>query len=753
MDIVAESLSAKILKSREVLVNGQDIMDYIRSKLSTAVEFSGVYDDIDNIPLSAQFNGSIVIVDSKEYIYSDKSEPNHWQEIGDETAVRQLATDLAAVSGEVSAIFDDISYIKSISANYKTYADTTTQLSSDGYALTADIPTYSDISSNIHLSDYALTNNVSTAIELEQQFNGAKAYIDFVKSYADNISSKVDNLSNDLIYATVSTDTSLEGLTASTGDAGTRKLVFKPSYFGMNSSDELKSIVLQTRSNSSGYGITSAYIRVRKYNGLGDGGEIIGTSKCFNWPTQNSKNIQIDFDQVIQFNSPIEQYYFECLSADASSNLGIVKVLGMAMRVLNSADPKLPQISGNYFVTGIYNGNETIFSQLRPPLSVNYRHAYSMADLSAQVDEKYDQLVGQNTDLSSADTIYGAKAYASDLVNSLDATDTPTTGKFVVAVSQENGVISVQKASLTIPEGLSSYAATVANLSNDGYALTSTTSQVANELSNAISSKVYVGNLQTGEHTDLSVLKVTANEYEQLVADANSSGVDLSNNVIYIVSSDSMNMYGEKILNLTMEEDNEPSEATNKHYVDSQISDLSDKIDDLSTYEQTKSQLIVDGFAQTSSIPSYNDISTNIHLSDYALSNDVSSKVDLEAAFNEKLDAVAGAKAFSELSTYSLYEHVSYNGLIWECISAITAPGQWNENNWRITDMTSPDATLDVTADDRLRVVSADGSIIWQQGYNITQEQYSAITANIDALSSLVTAANNSLETILNESL
>ena len=68
---------------------------------------------------------------------------------------------------------------------------------------------------------------------------------------------------------------------------------------------------------------------------------------------------------------------------------------------------------------------------------------------------------------------------------------------------------------------------------------------------------MYVGNLQTGEHTDLSVLKVTANEYEQLVVDANSSSVDLSNNVIYIVSSDNMNMYGEKILNLTMTEDDE----------------------------------------------------------------------------------------------------------------------------------------------------------------------------------------------------
>lgn len=91
----------------------------------------------------------------------------------------------------------------------------------------------------------------------------------------------------------------------------------------------------------------------------------------------------------------------------------------------------------------------------------------------------------------------------------------------------------------------------------------------------------------------------------------------------------------------------------------------------------------------------------------------MSSKIDLENRFNEKLDATVGAKPFSELSTYSLYEHVSHNGLIWECTTAITTGGPWNDANWQITDMTSPDATLDVTSDDRLRVVSADGSVIW----------------------------------------
>jgi hypothetical protein len=90
MDIVAESLSAKILKSREVLVNGKDIMDYIRSKLSTAVEFNGVYNSLKEAEAAgANFNGSIVIVGSMEYIWYDKD--NTWHEIGDETAVGKLA--------------------------------------------------------------------------------------------------------------------------------------------------------------------------------------------------------------------------------------------------------------------------------------------------------------------------------------------------------------------------------------------------------------------------------------------------------------------------------------------------------------------------------------------------------------------------------------------------------------------------------------------------------------------------------------
>lgn len=109
MDIVAESLSAKILKSREVLVNGQDIMDYIRSKLSVAVEFSGVYDSLEEANAAgANFNGSIVIVGSMEYIWSDKD--NSWHEIGDETVVGQLVEYFDALSAKVDNLSNDLIY-------------------------------------------------------------------------------------------------------------------------------------------------------------------------------------------------------------------------------------------------------------------------------------------------------------------------------------------------------------------------------------------------------------------------------------------------------------------------------------------------------------------------------------------------------------------------------------------------------------------------------------------------------------------
>lgn len=60
---------------------------------------------------------------------------------------------------------------------------------------------------------------------------------------------------------------------------------------------------------------------------------------------------------------------------------------------------------------------------------------YSMAEVEGKVEEKFNELIGSSSDLSSASTINGAKKYANDLVGSLNVEDSQTSGQFVVAVS------------------------------------------------------------------------------------------------------------------------------------------------------------------------------------------------------------------------------------------------------------------------------------------------------------------------------
>ena len=83
-----------------------------------------------------------------------------------------------------------------------------------------------------------------------------------------------------------------------------------------------------------------------------------------------------------------------------------------------------------------------------------------------------------------------------------------------------------------------------------------------------------------------------------------------------------------------------------------------------------------------------------------------------------KLEATSAAPAFGSTKTYSVGEHVTYNGVLYECSTAVTTAGAWTgSTNWTATNMTTPDATLDLMADGRLRLVSADGEVLWMQGY------------------------------------
>lgn len=97
-----------------------------------------------------------------------------------------------------------------------------------------------------------------------------------------------------------------------------------------------------------------------------------------------------------------------------------------------------------------------------------------------------------------------------------------------------------------------------------------------------------------------------------------------------------------------------------------------------------------------------------------------------------KLSATSAAPAFSTESAYSKGDHVTHDGTLYECTSDVQPASQWDESKWTPTDMTSPDATLDIMSSGRLRVVSTDGETLWMQGYALASE--SSITLACDKI-------------------
>ena len=94
---------------------------------------------------------------------------------------------------------------------------------------------------------------------------------------------------------------------------------------------------------------------------------------------------------------------------------------------------------------------------------------------------------------------------------------------------------------------------------------------------------------------------------------------------------------------------------------------------------------------------------------------------------SDKLDSTSVAPAFSTSATYSVGEHVTHEGRFYECTEAVTASGAWDSSKWTDDDLTSPDATLDVTPNGQLRLVSANGEQLWAQGYDLATESSSSL--------------------------
>ena len=115
-------------------------------------------------------------------------------------------------------------------------------------------------------------------------------------------------------------------------------------------------------------------------------------------------------------------------------------------------------------------------------------------------------------------------------------------------------------------------------------------------------------------------------------------------------------------------------------------------------------------------------IAYNFNASGTTTSADVMRRTDVDNAISSKLESSSAAPAFDELSTYYMYDYVTYEGCLYR-FTETHAPGAWQTSSVAAVDMTTPDATLDITSDGKLRVVAADGTQIWKQGYTVSQAE------------------------------
>ena len=98
---------------------------------------------------------------------------------------------------------------------------------------------------------------------------------------------------------------------------------------------------------------------------------------------------------------------------------------------------------------------------------------------------------------------------------------------------------------------------------------------------------------------------------------------------------------------------------------------------------------------------------------------------------SNRLNSWSAAPVFSLTATYPMGCYVTYDGDLYYCEVAKTESGGQtpdqdifdaetaSSNHWRRTDMTSPDATLNITDDGALEVVSDMGERLWIQGYGL----------------------------------
>ena len=128
-------------------------------------------------------------------------------------------------------------------------------------------------------------------------------------------------------------------------------------------------------------------------------------------------------------------------------------------------------------------------------------------------------------------------------------------------------------------------------------------------------------------------------------------------------------------------------------------------------------------------------------LSDYYMKNETSSANQISDELASKLESTAAAPVFDSSKTYDVGEYVTHDSMLYVCTSAVETSGEWTgDSNWLETDMTTPDATLDIMANGQLRLMSAGGEVLWMQGYKLAET--SSITLSCDSVNYYAFAAD-----------
>ena len=226
-------------------------------------------------------------------------------------------------------------------------------------------------------------------------------------------------------------------------------------------------------------------------------------------------------------------------------------------------------------------------------------------------------------------------------------------------------------------------------------------SDVSTVLSNDLSTKIWIENKvdqsKSPGFSDLSIVTLSKEQYAEAMANKSPYG-NMDGNTLYLISSDNLDMFSQKIENLTMSIDNVPSEAVNYHFAQSisddlknQIDQTNDRIDDLlvdsriqnlSAHNLTVDNMSVDfsKIVDKDSLSSINDISTSLYSQ---LSNRcwIGSSIDAAPRTNLNVGDVAIVSGYittdvatsAELSTRTAYY---WNGNDWAAMD-----GNYNTRN------------------------------------------------------------------------